>query len=198
MPPLSTPWILFPSFSQSPAVKPVDLYLPSLPPPVLLFPYNSGCDAQVACENPLGRLENNTNWRRMSRGWPHPILAPADSTKMEMPSLHSQAVPGAHCFCNNPLPCFPAPPTPSILPVLVRSQKIPFSLYYLHSSEANSGPTRTINLCMNKWMASTAHNESHMLWDCILSPLLHPPHLPQAAKQCLSVEWVNKYIFSAN
>lgn len=45
------------------------------------------------------------------------------------------------------------------------------------------------NKSLNEQMnAFPMHNEFHMLWDRILSPLLSPPHPPQAAKQCLSVE----------
>lgn len=132
-------------------------------------------------------------------GWPHPILAPAGSTKMEAQSLHSQAVRGGHRFRNAPAPAwFPSSSCSIYSSCHCQITKIPFSLCYLHSSKALSSPTITINPWMNKWMASPIHNEFHMLWDLILSPLFYPPHLPQATKQCPSVEWVNKCIFPAN
>lgn len=111
------PWILFPSFSQSPAAKPVD---PSLWPFMSQAspPLNNSFITVIS----MPRLHRRIPWGDWKRT---PIESgclgvapPIPSTKMEVPSSHSQAAPGA--------PCFPAPPAPSILPVLVRSQKYHF------------------------------------------------------------------------
>lgn len=126
---------------------PVHLYIPSLPPfsafmTVIVMP-------RLHMRTPWGDWKTKPIESECLGVTPlHPSTS--SGTKMEVPRLHSQAVPGAHCFCDNPPALFPNSSCSIYSSCPCQITKIPFSLCYLHSSEAISGPTRTINLCMNK------------------------------------------------
>lgn len=114
------------------------LYLkPPLPSP-LIFLYNSDCDIQATHDNPSGSLGNNTDpcshsksieFKRLGMTPPRPSTSREyqdGGTEPYLLRLCVELITSAFAPHPQPPPGPPVPPAPSILPVIVRSQKYHF------------------------------------------------------------------------